>query len=215
MRLRYAVAALSLVLLTSSTAQAVVLWDQSTINPSLNGVLANHATGFNGFNSHAVNDVTVPASGWVVTKITQWYAGFDPNWVNGITSGYIDVFPKTGPLPLATDLPSAVQVAGWSCVQDPVRTAQLNQSVLQVSLTVNLNLPPGNYWIGICPRRSNSAFGANSLWSSNQVGDPEATQLVPGPWTTNAGRDGAFLIEGEVPVPTESKSWGSMKALYR
>jgi hypothetical protein len=201
---------------TSSAAQAVVLWDQSTINPAGIGVLANHATGFNGFNAHSVNDVTVPASGWVVTKITQWYAGFDPNWISGITSGYLDVFPKTGPLPLATDVPSAVQVAGWSCVQDPVRTAQLGQSVLEVSLTVNLNLPPGNYWIGICPRRSNSPFGANSMWASSAVGDPVATQLVPGPWTSSAGGwDGTFRIEGEVPVPSESKSWGSMKALYR
>ena len=220
MRLRYAVAAFALVMATSSAAQAVVLWDQSTINTAGNGVLASHATGFNGFNAHSFNDVTVPASGWVVTRITQWYSGFDLNWVGGLSNGYIDVIPKTGPTPLATDLPSAVQITApgsWSCVQDPVRTAQLNQAVLQVSLNVNLNLPAGNYWIGICPRRSNSPLGANSMWASTAVGDPVATNLAPTPaWSTHPqGFDGTFMIEGEVPVPTESKSWGSMKALYR
>ena len=217
MRLRYALAALTLVMATSSAAQAVVLWDQSTITTAAPGVLASHATGFNGFNAHSVNDVTVPASGWVVTKITQWHAGFDVNWINGLSNGYLDVYPKVGGLPLATDLPSTVQIlTGWSCVQDPVRTAQLNQSVLQVSLNVNLNLPPGDYWIGICPRRSNSPLGANHMWASNPVGAPVATKLNTGPWTSHAnGYDGAFMIEGEVPVPAESPSWGAMKALYR
>lgn len=215
MRLRYAVAALSLALLTSSAAQATTLWDQSTINTAGPGIFACQATGFQGFTAHSVQDVTVPASGWVVTKITQWYAGFDPGWIGGISSGYINVFPKTGPLP--TDVPSAVLVStGWSCIQDNAKTAQLNQSVLAVSVNVNLNLPPGNYWIGITPRRSLSPFGVNSMWASDQVGDPVATHMAPNPWANTYGSwDGVFLIEGEIPVPTESATWGSMKALYR
>ena len=214
MRLRYAVAALTLVLATSSAAQAVTLWDQSTIVPAGPGIPASYSSGFGGFISYAVDDVTVPAPGWVVTKITQWYSAFDPNWVGGVTQGYVNVYPKSGPLPLATDLPSAVLVP-MSCVNDAAQSAAVGQPVIAAFANVNINLPAGQYWIGIAPRRSPSPLGVNRMWPSATVGDPVALHLNGAAWAQAVGNwDGAFRVEGEVPVPTEPTSWGSMKALY-
>src|SRR5262245_55408108 len=164
MRLRYAISALLLTVACASSAQAVVLYDQSTIVPPGPGIPASYSSGFNGFIAYPVNDVTVPASGWVVTKITQYYSGLDQNWIGGISTGYVNSYPKTGALPLATDLPSAALVGGFSCVQDAAQTAAVGQPVLAVSAVVNINLPAGNYWIGIAPRRSPSPFGVNRMW---------------------------------------------------
>jgi hypothetical protein len=219
MRFRDFMSALSIaaaLLVCGSTAQAVTLWDQSTIDINGPSIPASNSGGFNGLVVHSVNDVTVPASGWVVTKITQWYSCFNFNWIGGISQGYINVFPKTGGLP--TQLPVAIQ-SPMSCVQDAAQTALLQQAVISISANVNIALPPGEYWIGLTPTRAASINGINQMWSSAMVGAPVASydMLVANPtWANIRGNyDGAFMIEGELPVPAESNTWGGIKSLYR
>ena len=115
------------------------------------------------------------------------------------------------------------RTARMSCVVDPARTALLGQTVHAVSALVNLNLAPGNYWIGISPIRNNSSFGANLQWPAAMVGDPIARCILtgalpgtPGPWGNGSGSwDGAMIIEGEAVVPVEATSWSGIKALLQ
>lgn len=212
---RYGKASLvaAVLLALSTNAHAMVLWDQSTIAPAGPGIAASNSPGFGGVFMHSVDDVTVPASGWVVTKITQYYSAFEPNWT-GITQGFINVQPKSGSLP--TSNPVTVQ-SPMSCVVDAAQTALLGQTVFAVSATVSLNLAPGDYWIGLTPTKSATINGVNLMWPSAQVGDPVANfQSTVGPWknTNYPGWDGAFKVEGDLPVAAQNSTWGNLKAHY-
>ena len=206
---------LCLVLLLASSASAIVLWDQGTIVPAGPGITNSRSPGgIGGFIMHSVNDVTVAAPGWHVTKITQFYSGFNPNWT-GITLGYVNVQPKTGALPTAN--PVAV-TSPMSCVADAARSAALGQTVFAVSANVNINLPAGDHWIGITPQFNNSPLGINLQWPAALVGDPVATFNVNtvGPWMNNyPGWDGTLILEGDITVSVEEKAWGSVKALFQ
>ena len=196
----------------SAPAQAMILWDQSTIVPAGPGIAASNSPGFGGLFIHSVDDVTVPASGWVVAKITQYYSAFEPNWT-GITQGFVNIQPKTGPMP--TSNPVTVQ-SPMSCVVDAAQSALLGQTVFAVSATVNISLAPGDYWIGLTPTKSATLNGVNQMWPSAQVGDPVASfQSTVGPWSNfYPGWDGAFKVEGDLPVAAQNSTWGNVKAFY-
>ena len=208
---RIAVALISLMLLAPG-AGAMVLWDQGTIVPAGPGIPSSNSPGFGGFVIHSVNDVTVPASGWHVTSITAFYGGFNSSWTS-LTQGYLYVQPKTGALP--TLAPAVVQQP-MSCVVDVPLSTLLNQTVYAVTANVNLDLVPGEYWIGIAPTASAGINGANRQWPSATVGDPVASYNAPNPWANIVGNwDSAWIINGEITVPVETNGWGAIKSLYR
>jgi hypothetical protein len=215
MSFRYGKASLvaAVLLALGTNAHATVLWDQSTIVPAGPAVAASNSPGFGGVFTHSVDDVTVPATGWVVMKITQYYSAFEPNWVGGVTQGYINIQPKTGSLP--TSNPVTVQ-SPMSAVVDAAQSAAVGQQVIAVSANVNISLAPGNYWIGLTPTKGATINGVNLMWPSAQVGDPVASfNGTTGPWKDSyPGWDGAFKIEGDLPVPTQNTSWGNLKAYY-
>jgi hypothetical protein len=204
--------ALSIALLTlASAAGAAVLWDQSTFDPSAPAMAASNSPGFGGFVAHTVNDVVVPADGWHVTSISQYYSGFNYSWTS-MTVGYINIIPKTGALPTGT--PSAV-LQPMSCVEG---TPFNGSTVFIVTANVSLDLVPGEYWIGLTPNGSAGINGANLLWGSAMLGAPVATYLSPSPWANYYGAyDGAFKITGDLntPVPTAGTTWGRIKSIYR
>ncbi|HEV8479886.1 MAG TPA: hypothetical protein VGR66_03755 [Candidatus Eisenbacteria bacterium] len=215
MRIRYGKASLvaAVLLAIGTNAHAMTLWDQSTISPAGPGIAASNSSGFGGLFVHSVDDVTVPASGWVVTKITQYYSAFEPNWAGGVTQGFINIQPKTGPLP--TSNPVTVQ-SPMSCAIDAAQSAAVGQTVLAVTATVNISLPAGDYWIGLTPTKGATINGVNLMWPSAQVGNPVASfQSTVGPWKNNyPGWDGAFKVEGDLPVPAQNSTWGNLKAHY-
>jgi len=215
MRIRYGKASLigAVLLALGTNAQAMTLWDQSTISPAGPAIAASNSSGFGGLFVHSVDDVTVPASGWVVTKITQYYSAFEPNWAGGVTQGFINIQPKTGSLP--TSNPVTVQ-SPMSCAIDAAQSAAVGQTVLAVTATVSISLPAGDYWIGLTPTKGATINGVNLMWPSAQVGDPVANfQSTVGPWKNNyPGWDGAFKVEGDLPVPTQNSTWGNLKAHY-
>src|SRR5215510_6972416 len=144
MSIRYGKASLvaAVLLALGTNANAMVLWDQHTIVPAGPAIAASNSPGFGGVFTHSVDDVTVPASGWVITKITQYYSAFEPNWAGGVTQGYLNIQPKTGPLPTAN--PVTVQ-SPMSCTIDAAQSAAVGQTVLAVTATVNISLAPGDY----------------------------------------------------------------------
>jgi hypothetical protein len=205
-------------LLLAPVAGADLLWDQSTINLAGQALPNSNSPGFNGFIAHSVNDITVPSPGWHVTTITQYHAAFNFNWQN-LTQGFVNIQPKTGPLPTAP--PVAVQ-SPMSCALDPVQSAIIQQNVFAIRAIVDINLAPGDYWIGITPTAGAGINGANLQWSAVQVGDPVATYSTNGLPPLNVWQnlrpnlDGCFKLEGDIPtVAVEDQAWGSIKSLYR
>jgi len=200
------VAAVALV----GTASAATLWDQSTIDINGPGITASNSPGFGGFVRHSVDDVTVPAGGWMISSITQYYSNWNGSWVGGVTQGYVNIISKSGPLPAG--VPSAVLVPMSASYDAP----QFGQGVIAVTCPVSINLPAGDYWIGITPSGSAGISGANLMWPSAKLGDSVATYQAPGPWSNNYGNyDGAFKIEGEAqPVAAEPVTVSKIKAQY-
>lgn len=213
MSFRYGKASLvaGILLALSTNAHAMVLWDQSTIVPAGPGIAASNSSGFGGVIAHSVDNVTVPASGWVITKITQYYSAFEPNWVGGVTQGFLNIQPKSGSLPTG---PVATTQIPMSAVFDAAQGAAVGQQVIAVSANVNISLAAGDYWIGITPTKSATINGVNLMWPSAVSGDPVAT-FSSGAWHSNyPGWDGAFVIQGDLPVPAQSSTWGNLKAHY-
>jgi hypothetical protein len=212
MSFRYGKASLvaGILLAFSTNAHAMVLWDQSTIVPAGPGIAASNSSGFGGVIAHSVDDVTVPASGWVITKITQYYSAFEPNWVGGVTQGFLNIQPKSGSLPTG---PVATTQIPMSAVFDAAQGAR-SASGSSPSPNVSISLPAGDYWIGITPSKSATINGVNLMWPSAMVSDPVAT-FSSGAWHSSyLGWDGAFLIQGDLPVPAQSSTWGNLKAHY-
>jgi hypothetical protein len=218
MSLRHAriTTALALLLLSLATVgNAAVLWDQSAIDFGSNapGVQNYNFIGFGGFQFFCVNDVTVPAGGWTINTITEYYSdwqGVDMNIT--AATGNLIIMPKTGSLPSGTPTTTAVALT-W------VDTSQSGQGVYVMTCAgLNVNLPAGSYWITVAPNaRYDSFFGNNLQWPSAMVGSPVATWYA-GSWSGLYGNyDGAFKIEGVDggATPTHSGSWGQLKSLYR
>jgi hypothetical protein len=197
-----------LLLTAASSAQAVVLWDQSTIDYAAPVSVANwKASGFGGGTNHSVDDVTVTGSPWHVTSITEYYATFNQAWTS-MTQGYLHVWSKTGPMPTNNPTLDTLVPMTYVITSDPNGVATVTASGL------NLTLPPGDYWIGITPIATAGLNGVNNQWPAlGQIGSPVATYDTS--WHNFYGNyDGAMKVEGDLPTPTVNTTWGQIKALY-
>lgn len=201
----------------ASAAGAATLWDQTDFDPWGAGFY-NSESGAPpmGITMHTVGDVTVDC-GWLVTSITQYYSALDMMWGEGITQGYLHVYPKTGPLPIdGVDDPTADPLVPVSAV--------LNGDHWVVTASgLSIDLMPGSYWIGFTPIAPGGMWGPEIHLSSMSapIGDASASYDpygMPVAWMNfNPGVDTAVLIEGEVTGPsgTENATWGRIKALYQ
>ena len=212
---RVALALAMFLVSVAATANAALLWDQSAISFSTSapGIMNYNFTGVGGYQIFSANDVTVPAGGWTINTITEYWSdwqGVDMNVKS--PAGNLIIVPKTGSLPAGVPTTTSVALT-W------VDTAQSGQGVYVMTCAgLNVTLPAGDYWITVAPNgRVDNFFGNNQMWPSNMQGDPVAT-WYGGVWADLYGNwDGAFKIEGISggPTPTQSSSWGMLKALYR
>jgi hypothetical protein len=210
---------LTLALLTiAAPSRGAVLWDQSDYN-LFGGGFFNSVSGGPpfGVTMFAVSDVTVTGAPWHVDTISTYYSVLDPSWVEAISQGHLHVFPKSGPLPSdVTDDPAASPLV-------PMTGTNLDGGVGLVQATgLNLDLAPGEYWIGITPVAPSGPFGPEIQMSSHTlIGADTATFdlfAFPGPpawFNFNPGLDQAMRIDGTGPVSVESTSWSRIKATYR
>ena len=219
MSLRHArnTAALGLLLLSlAGAAQAAVLWDQSAISfsPSAPGIYNGKFTGFGGSTSYCVNDVTVPAGGWTISVITEYFSNqtFADMQLTA-PNGNLIIMPKTGTMPVGTPTVTTIPLT-WTA------TTQGIQAVYVMTTgNLNLNLAAGDYWITVSPITPVDNFNGNNLqWPAlNHYGADVAT-FNGAAWVSYyPGYDGAFMIEGVAggATPTKAGTWGSLKALYR
>jgi hypothetical protein len=203
-----------LLLALAAAAQAAVLWDQSAIDfsPTAPGIADGRFTGLGGYTDYSVNDVTVPASGWVVTTITEYFSDWQGvNMNTKAPTGSLIVVPKSGSLPSGTPGTTTVSLT-W------VDTSQSGQGVyVMTAANLNLSLAPGDYWITVAPTAPVDNFNGNNLqWPSLLQGSAVAT-FNGTSWSNLYGsRDGAFRIDGTLgPTATHNGTWGAIKSLYR
>lgn len=199
----------------AGTSQAAVLWDQSALDtsPTGQGLFNTVSPGFNGSVIFGVSDVTVPAGGWTIQSVTTYYSSF--NFPGG-TSGVLNIFPKSGGVPIAADDPRASPTGDGTQVTVTANDIVVdNQGVREYTASgLNIVLAPGDYWIGLTPIQSSGPFGADSQWSTSAPsGVSQAAWSqdfgFPSGWfdygtlSGIAVHDGAIKIQGlSVPAPS-------------
>ena len=217
MKLVTTLAALA-VLTSTGTTRADVLWDQSNYDVFGAGFF-NSVSGSPpfGLTVYTVSDITVDGSGWHVESISTYFTNIDATWGDVVSQGYLNVYPKIGSLPIdGTDVPAAHPTVAMTATD-------LGNGVYQVTASgLNLDIAPGDYWIGITPIAPSGFFGPEIQFSTSTFLGAEAASwdafADPGPpawFNFQPGVDPALLIEGTRPTPVDGSSWGQLKALYR
>ena len=219
---RKAVAASLLLSVMASTAGAVVLWDQSNWNTNGEGSVNLSSTSCNFFNGntkvHTASDVHF-AQAVNITSVSVYET--DGN-AAAATQAYLWIAPQTGPLPTTTSflVNNAVNLVTISTAYE------VNGSETAVVVTasgLNITLPAGDYWVSLTPKHSLGFFpySVHRVISTAVVGDPTCAVDA---CTDNANwihpldpslYDYAIKIQGDLPTPTHTTSWGKVKSIYR
>ena len=200
----------------AGAAQADTLWQQlpNFDNPSGIGFPNRYSTTSA---IYALSDVTVPASGWTINSVSTYFTNI--SFPATVGSAILNIFPKTGDLPLATNDPRAAPT-GQGTLLVPVDTRGIGGATQQPLMTItaaNLNivLAPGDYWIGLTPQLSTGPFGGENAWGTdNFIGSQSVARGFGSgantfPWTgvgtlaNHAPFDLSISITG-TPVPAPS-----------
>jgi hypothetical protein len=219
---RLIAAASALLLSLASTAGAVVLWDQSNWDPAGEGSVnlsSNSCSQISGNTKvHMANDVHFSAPVHITTVRTYETQGN----VQTATQAYLYIAPKTGPLP--TDASSVLEVAAnQHPITSATETINGNTAVVVTMANLNIDLPAGDYWVSMTPRHNLGIFpySVHLITTGPVIGDPTAVIVactVNSSWLypLDPNRpDYAIKIEGSLPVPAISTSWGRVKQIYR
>ncbi|MBX3358336.1 MAG: PEP-CTERM sorting domain-containing protein [Phycisphaeraceae bacterium] len=199
----------------ASVANADVLWDQQPAydNFNLPGFIdtAGTASQFGGsYANFVVSDVTVPAGGWTVQSVSTYFS--DLSFQGTISTAVLNIFPKSGALPVAGNDPRLSPLGGGISVPvGDVRTtggATVQPVMILTASGLNINLAAGEYWIGLTPTLTGGFFGVDGHWPTEPtIGAASASryydsQFGASPWTNdNPGVDAAITVTGVVPAP--------------
>ena len=203
----------------ATAASAVVLWDQSNLNATLDGTVDLSSTSCSQISGntkvHIASDVHFDNP--VVISAVRIYE--TPGNVQAATQGYLWIAPKTGSLPTGsnTDVEAAAILV-------PIVVSPVVGGVVTVSAQgLSRSLPAGDYWVSLTPRHSLGLFPYTwHIYSAGPVvGNPSAAIVA---CTANSNwvypldpnrPDYSIKIEGDVPVPTLHSSWSRVKSIYR
>lgn len=159
------------------------------------------------YSCYVVDDVTF-GTGVNIDGITTWMT-LTPAWIGTVTQARLNIFSKTGALPLGADDPTAGQVVNINVSSNGTRL------VVEAS-GLNIDLAAGSYWIGLTPIADFLAVGQSfSAGGANNNGDPAAMRNPGGsfnfPFGTDWGVaglsntsgyvDAAMEISGTIPSP--------------
>lgn len=182
-----------------SVASADVLWDQSALN--WNGdAFVNSISGTPPFGAtaYAMNDITVPAGGWTINSISMYFSQIESDWSQDVYQGRLYVQPKTGSMP--TVLPGGAMIPMTATA---MFDAGVQQSFCEVTASgLSINLPAGEYWIGITPQATGGFFGPElGLSAASNYGAPTTVYAVGfGGGFIQLSGDAAIKVQG-VPAP--------------
>ena len=188
----------------TATATADVLWDQSNVNTGINAFVDQEFSDVPSYSAYMVMDVV--STGWTVQSVSAYFTNNMGNWA-GVTQARLNIFSKTGTLPVAADDPTAGSTVG-------VSLTNLGSSWEITASGLNVNVPIGDYWIGLTPLTNFGTQGQEFHQAAPIIGDDTAFRNPGGgfglgtAWQTTAALgpdwigvyDGAFKVEG-IPAP--------------
>jgi len=189
----------------TATANAALLWDQSNVNTGINAFVDQEFDDFASYSSYMVSDVV--STGWTVQSVSVYFTNNMGNWA-GVTQARLNIFAKTGNLPVAGDDPTAGSTVG-------VSLTNLGSSWEITASGLNVNVPAGDWWIGLTPLTNFGSQGQEFHQAAPIIGVDTAWRNPAGgfglgtAWQTTAALgpdwigvyDGAFKVEGIVPAP--------------
>lgn len=194
----------------TSASALDILWDQQGYGTGSGGTWnhydATPATPNGNFINQwfAVGDVSVGGDGWNVDSVTTYHRGSprNDNFSNVVTQAYLHVFPKSATLPTAGDAPLASPIVSVSSVLG------VDGGVLRHAVTasgLDLDLTPGDYWLGLTPLFEGTANTAHL--ASSIVGDPSSIYVT----SANTINQFAFIVPSaqDVWVTLEDGSAGT------
>jgi hypothetical protein len=212
---------------------SVVLWDQTDLG--LHGWLDQVFTDAAASSGYLVNDVSTGGETWRVTKVTTYFTqGLEGSWTpESVTTGHLQVYPKSGALPVDLDDVAPEHVVPVTLVDEGgfVWRVEADTSGVQ-----ELKCISGEFWIGLTPvtdyavdgqeyhwvttlvgeetalRNPGGAFGLGSGWLS--LGDADAVASLGPPYETALSLEGEVLVETWVDLGPGtallSASWGDL-----
>ncbi len=173
---------------------------------------------FPAYSTYLVADFNVPNPGFTLTSVVLPMT-VNRAWV-AVTTARLHLFQKTGTLPVNfTDNPEASLIV-------PVSYDGFTGILSTVGL--NLNVAPGNYWIGLTGIGEVKGVGqAFAFDGANANGDPDAARNPGGDFQFPAGtdwfsiesynqwafRDIALTVEGD-PIPPGELVWFTSQAAF-
>jgi hypothetical protein len=199
-----------------------VLWDQTDFGP--HGWLDQVFTDLPTSSGFQVNDVSTGGETWKVTKVTTYFTkGHAGTWTPGsITTGNLQVFPKTGALPAASDLAPEHVVPVTLVADGTVWRVEADTSGI-----AELACITGEFWIGLTPITNFAASGQEYHWVTPVVGAVTAFRNPGGAFGLGSGwlslsaidmtstgppYEASITLEGEV-LPDTWVSLGDATAL--
>ena len=217
---RILTAALALSLSFATAAGAAVLWDQSTLNATLDGTVdlsSNSCSQISGNTKvHIASDVHF--NGPVIITAVRIYE--TPGNVQAATQAYLWITPKTGPLPVGSN--TDVEAAG---ILVPITVSAAVGGVVTVSAQgLSRSLPAGDYWVSLTPKHSLGIYPYtwHIYTAGSVVGDPSAAIVACTansswvyPLDPTSRPDYSIKIEGDAVVPTLHSTWAQVKSIYR
>ena len=191
-----------------SFANADVLWDQGAVDPAINALVDQEFADFPDFSSYMVVDVVVPGGGWNIQEVTTYFTNQTFAWY-GVTDARLNIFEKTGSLPVAADDPTAGTAVGVSVTDSAFGGLEVEAAGLDIDLAA------GEYWIGLTPIAEFAVFGQEFHQAAAPLVGEDTAWRNPGggfgygtDWQTTAAiatdwvgiYDAAIVVEG-VPEP--------------
>jgi hypothetical protein len=211
--MNHLITACSLVLTATAAVNADTLWDQSNLSGAGSSI-PNSISGSPPFGStvYAVSDVVVPAGGWTISSVSTYFSalGF-ANWATDVTSARLNIFSRSGALPVSGNNPGTGTIVSVACTGSSFDAGPGfgEQGVWVVTAGgLNITLAPGDYWIGLTPVAP-GGFDLEYNWpSASAIGVPSAMRspftgfgMPPANTWTDSGVEGSILIQG-VPTPS-------------
>ncbi len=187
-------------------APTSILWDQSDYDEGVNAFVDQVFDDFPDFDSYLVNDVDTGGDAWVIDSVMTFFTNGN-DWANAdVTQGRLNIFPKTGDLPDdGADDPGAGQVVDIVIID-------LGDTMAVLAGGLNIELDPGEYWVGLTPLANFGAFGQEFHRGAPISGvdtawrNPGGGFGLGGDWSTTAPLapdwidlfDAAITITGEI-----------------
>ena len=161
------VLAIVLGLCVCGAASGDVLWDQQPTGG--NNYVDQEFGDYPTYSSYMVTDVDVDTGGWNITSVTTYFTNTGGGWAQGM-GGRLNIFDRTGGLPVAGDDPTA----GLLVPAAQVSVTDTGSMTVVTASGLDIDVPAGAAWIGLAPHGDFAVYGQEFHMDSPLVGAASA-----------------------------------------